>query len=454
MTEDAVLLQNRKINSGEELKDARRYYNLSIQKLAEHTGISVSLLQKIERNARNGSDNTWKKINDFFNTYDGRKSLTERIIDDGEKYGDSQQVSLELEAIGQEYMTFAIRDYSISSSCLSNRNDVTTTIKTLKDIFNIYTPFKNEEVEWLGTSCGATLEIDLLNVDDVIIPMRFWNEKGDENDILNILLDQCFIKKGDFLRYCMTILGAFCIAKRFGDFPEIKENAISVSEYDESYMVMRNIKPYTFGILSSIPQVASRLALYTYKRHPDIEINDIQNIFTQILFNICLSKDMTYDAGIQIDIYPDEVKFFYYGKEKDGLPEKQFGSEILIPVFNSFIKEANDLEHCLSYTNVLLASPVARTIGRNQVQIIFKLEHDRRLSKEEKVHICYSLACECAEIKGGMTATDVLNRFHISKKNAAIGSRIIKDTLEAGMIKMSNLKVTAIKGLYVPYWWD
>lgn len=448
------MLQNRKINSGEDLKDARRYYNLSVQKLAEHTGISVSLLQKIERNARNGSDNTWKKINDFFNTYNGRKSLIERIIDDGEEYGNSQQVSLELEAIGQEYMTFAIRDYSISSPCLSNRNDVTTTIKTLKDIFNIYTPFKDEEITWLGTSCGASLESDLFNIDEVIIPMRFWNEKGDENDILNILLEQCFIEKSDFQKYHMTILGAFCIAKRFGDFPEIEENAISVNEYDESYMVMHNIKPYTFGILSSIPQVASRLALYTYKRHPDIEINDIQNIFTQILFNICLSKDMMYDAGIQIDIYPDEVKFFYYGREKDGLPEKQFGSDVLIPVFNTFIKEANKLEHCLSYTNVLLASPVATTVGKNQVQIVFKLEHDGRLSKEEKVHICYSLACECTGRKGGMTAADVLTRFHISKKNAAIGSRIIKDTLEAGMIKISNPEAPAIKRLYVPYWWN
>lgn len=56
-----------------------------------------------------------------------------------------------------------------------------------------------------------------------------------------------------------------------------------------------------------------------------------------------------------------------------------------------------------------------------------------------------------------MNETDVSNsilrkRFGVEEKNKAIISRIVKDTLEAGLIKLADETAAPKMRRYVPYW--
>ncbi|KXK46318.1 MAG: hypothetical protein UZ10_BCD003001288 [Bacteroidetes bacterium OLB10] len=52
-----------------------------------------------------------------------------------------------------------------------------------------------------------------------------------------------------------------------------------------------------------------------------------------------------------------------------------------------------------------------------------------------------------------MTNQSLRERFHIEDQNAAVASRIIKDTFEAGMIKEDDPENKSRKHRsYVPFW--
>lgn len=73
-------------------------------------------------------------------------------------------------------------------------------------------------------------------------------------------------------------------------------------------------------------------------------------------------------------------------------------------------------------------------------------------SKEEKVRTCYIYTCYCY-VNGVEVSNSVLReRFGISDANKAMASRIIKDTLGAGKIKLADPQAAVKMRRYIPYW--
>lgn len=75
------------------------------------------------------------------------------------------------------------------------------------------------------------------------------------------------------------------------------------------------------------------------------------------------------------------------------------------------------------------------------------------LDKKEKIRACYQHACLKWVSNEKMSNQSLRERFQIEDKNAAIASRIIKDTFEAGMIKEDDPENKSRKHRnYVPFW--
>lgn len=73
-------------------------------------------------------------------------------------------------------------------------------------------------------------------------------------------------------------------------------------------------------------------------------------------------------------------------------------------------------------------------------------------SKEEKIRTCYIYICYCY-VNGIEVSNAVLrDRFGITETNKAMASRIIKDTVEAGKIKLRDPSAAVKMRRYVPYW--
>ena len=72
--------------------------------------------------------------------------------------------------------------------------------------------------------------------------------------------------------------------------------------------------------------------------------------------------------------------------------------------------------------------------------------------KEEKVRTCYIYTCYCY-VNGMEVSNAVLReRFGISDVNKAMASRIIKDTVAAGKIKLADPEAADKMRRYIPYW--
>lgn len=73
-------------------------------------------------------------------------------------------------------------------------------------------------------------------------------------------------------------------------------------------------------------------------------------------------------------------------------------------------------------------------------------------SKEEKTRTCYLYVCYCY-VNGIEVSNAVLReRFGISESNKAMASRIIRDTIETGKIKLKDPNAATKTRRYVPYW--
>jgi len=75
------------------------------------------------------------------------------------------------------------------------------------------------------------------------------------------------------------------------------------------------------------------------------------------------------------------------------------------------------------------------------------------MDKKDKVRACYQHCCLKYVSNLKMTNQTIRERFKIDEANAAIASRIIKDTLAANLIKDDDPESTSRKyAKYIPFW--
>lgn len=83
---------------------------------------------------------------------------------------------------------------------------------------------------------------------------------------------------------------------------------------------------------------------------------------------------------------------------------------------------------------------------------LFSYRHFKDLDKDEKVRACYLHSVLKYLGQEPMNNTTVRERFGISVENSAMVSRVIKQSVEAGMIKPYDPTAGTKAMRYVPFW--
>ncbi len=99
-----------------------------------------------------------------------------------------------------------------------------------------------------------------------------------------------------------------------------------------------------------------------------------------------------------------------------------------------------------------LPAPVFEICGDNTRAILFAHRPMNRMDKKDRVHACYLHACLRYVNKDFMTNSSLRERFGIESQNSAIASRIIKDTLDAELIRLYDPDSSKKFTKYVPFW--
>jgi ATP-dependent DNA helicase RecG len=100
-----------------------------------------------------------------------------------------------------------------------------------------------------------------------------------------------------------------------------------------------------------------------------------------------------------------------------------------------------------------LPPPDFRVSDEHTVTVLYAPRPFSQMDRSERIRACYQHAGLQWIARKHLTNSSLRERFGISAANAAMASRIIGETLEAGLIKPDDPENRSRKhARYVPYW--
>lgn len=287
--------------------------------------------------------------------------------------------------------------------------------------------------------------------------------------IIYNMLDEEFIRKNDVGNYTITNLGALLFAKNLNNFRHLKRKAIRVVQYngtgrtqadrekifEQGYAVcFSDICGY---INTLIPQSEEINADYR-KTH----IMFPQKAIREMVSNLIIHQQLDVrGAGPMVEIFSTRVETSNPGnllvdvnRIIDTAPHSRNEAMAsflrIIRVCEERGSGFDRMEEGLG--ELKIPAPKVET-GDNFTRT--KLYWYPELSawdKEDKIRTCYLSTCYNYVNDIAVSNAVLRNRFGVEDKNKAIVSRIIKDTMEAGLIKLSDEKAAPKMRRYIPYW--
>ncbi|RRJ89676.1 transcriptional regulator [Paenimyroides tangerinum] len=269
-------------------------------------------------------------------------------------------------------------------------------------------------------------------------------------------------------KYAITNLGALLFAKELKDFGSVERKSVRVIVYKgtnkvETEREQIGAKGYALGFAGMVNWINGQLpaneeigkALRTESRmYPEIAIRELVG-------NLLIHQDLNSKGFPMIEIFTDRIEFTNPG-------EPIVNPDRFIDAYNSrndkladlmrrmgFCEEkGSGMDKVFYYNEIYQLPPINVLIveGRTRVTIYaYKTLND--LDKKEKIRACYQHACLRYVSNDKMTNQSLRERFQIEDQNAATASRIIKDALEEGVIKLEDPENKSRKYTkYIPYW--
>lgn len=288
--------------------------------------------------------------------------------------------------------------------------------------------------------------------------------------IIHKLESENIIKEKGGEQYDITNFGGILFAKDIDQFDRLNRKAIRVVVYKGKNRIhtLREQKGkfgYAVGFNGAISFISNLLpqneiiekSLRKNERlYPEIAIREL-------LANAIIHQDFIITGtGPIIEIFDDRIEF-----TNPGIPLIDTLRFIDEPPCSrneslaSFMRRINICEERGSGIDKVidavefsqLPAPEFIVTEQNTKAILFSHKSFKQMTKKDKVRACYQHACLKYVSNEQMTNTSLRDRFSITSKNYPIASRIIAETIEAGLIKVHDLDSTSKKyAKYLPFW--
>lgn len=99
-----------------------------------------------------------------------------------------------------------------------------------------------------------------------------------------------------------------------------------------------------------------------------------------------------------------------------------------------------------------LPAPLFETTAEHTRAVLFAHKAFRNMDKVDRIRACYLHACLKYVQRDVMTNTTLRERFGIEEKNSSMASRIIRDTVEADLIRCHDVTVGSKARKYLSWW--
>ena len=269
--------------------------------------------------------------------------------------------------------------------------------------------------------------------------------------------------------YAINNLGALLFAKDIHFFDAVKRKALRVIKY-EGKNKLKTLKDqegkygYAVGfemlityVNALLPgnEVIGQALRSTVSMYPGIAIREL-------VANALIHQDFDErGTGPMIEIYSDRIEI-----SNPGLPlitpirfidEYQSRNEDLASIMRRFgICEEKGSGIDKVIFNIELFQLPALDIQPQEKHtkvILYAYKKFADMNKKDRIRACYQHACLKFVTNDKMTNQTLRERFKIADENAAMVSRMIKDTFEAGLIKEEDPENKSRKFVkYIPIW--
>ena len=287
--------------------------------------------------------------------------------------------------------------------------------------------------------------------------------------IIMKLAEEEIIKKNDSGSWDITNLGAILFAKELSKFKFLKRKAVRVIQYKgnsriETIREKEGSKGYAVGfegLISYIDNMLPRneiIGKALRKEHPIYP----QLAIRELVANAIIHQDFSIrGTGPMIEIFSDRMEI-----TNPGVPLVDIERFIDTPPKSrneslaSFMRRMGICEERGSgFDKVVfetefyqLAAPVVEAYSEHTKVILFAHKDFKVMTKEEKIHACYLHSCLKYVTRDYLTNASLRERFGLDSKSSATVSRIIKDSLEKGVVKLKDPETAPRYYKYVPFW--
>lgn len=285
--------------------------------------------------------------------------------------------------------------------------------------------------------------------------------------VLNRFKEEYLVSEYDG-QYAITNLGALLFAKNLNDFPGLSRKAIRVIKFKgknkvETERDLIGTKGYALAFTGLLEWINGQLPANEeigrslrrdVRMYPEIAIREI-------VANSIIHQDLSIKGFPTVEIYSDRIEISNPGQpiiQTDRfIDEYGTRNERLADIMRrmGFCEEkGSGLDKTIFYVELYQLPPIKITVQENRTIVsIYSYKKLNNMDKLERQNACYQHACLKYVSNEKMTNQSLRERLGIEEQNSALVSRIIKDTIDAKLVKDDNPETQSRKyRKYIPWW--
>jgi len=291
----------------------------------------------------------------------------------------------------------------------------------------------------------------------------------DLTGILQRLVEEKLILEDGGL-YSITNLGAILFAKQIENFDSLKRKSIRVIIYDGKNKIntikeQNGIKGYANGFEGLISWINDQLPenevigeafRKKVKMYPEIAIREL-------VANAIIHQDFEMSGtNPMIEIFDDRIEITNNGQPLVdplrfiGATPRSRNEDLaaFMRRLNICEERGSGIVKVIGATEVFqLPPPDFKVDDHHTVATLYAQRPLNEMDKKDKIRACYQHTCLKHVSNERMTNQSLRQRFDISDQNYPMASRIITDTIEAGLIKDYDPSSKSKRNAsYVPFW--
>lgn len=270
-------------------------------------------------------------------------------------------------------------------------------------------------------------------------------------------------------RWNITNLGAILFARRLADFRTLRRKAVRVIFYKDDARIetireQEGLKGYASGfegligfIMNLLPsnEVIGQALRKTVPMFPELAIREL-------VANALIHQDFHLTGtGPMVELFANRMEI-----TNPGLPLVKTDRFLDSPpksrneAIASFMRRigvceerGSGVDKVVSQAEVYqLPAPLFETTDEHTRAVLFAHRDFREMDKADRIRACYLHACLRYVQRDYMSNTTLRERFGIDEKNSSMVSRIIKDTIDAELVRPQDDTVGSRARRYLPWW--